>query len=469
VTPPAEPGLPAWLVEELRSVPDFATFAGTDELAADAIRLTSRYAGVMSSRVIGLSAGKEPLICLTITGGSAARRHALVYGLPHPNEPVGGLTSLHLAERLAADSSLRERLGLVWHIVPNIDPDGLRLNSGWLHGPFTREHYSRTLFRPAFNEQIDWSFPLSNESAPGTDDERPPETRALMQLIDTHRPVLLSSLHNAEQGEVYYYVGRDDRELLAALQRIPAALGMSLYRGTPESGWAHRLADGVYRSLDIRDSIAYERAAGAVPPTPTGNSGSAYAARHGGLSLTIEVPYWRDPRTSNAEPTPVRLADALLKHSRLLADLGEVLTSTLRSIDGDTRIDSPFLRAGRHFAASATMDAADSLRRGRELPDDRRATVAELVSIEDKVFLFRLRNTGLLLRALDQEIIHGNRSEAVRSAHDRLTDVHAKWSDEVTGAAAAAGVTRNAIGAMVAVQYGSVLAAAAHLRGSAGD
>jgi hypothetical protein len=468
MNPPAAPAVPAWLADELATVPEVDAFAGVDELAAESARLTAAHPDVISSRVIGRSAGNEPLTCLTIDGDRNARAEALVFGLPHPNEPAGGLTSIHLAGRLAADAALRRRLGLTWHVVPVIDPDGLRLNEGWLRGPFTRQHYTRNLFRQAFDEQIDWNFPVGGESEAGARHGRPPETRALMGLINAHRPALLASLHNAELGNVYYYVGRNDKGLIDTLQQIPAVLGMSLYRGVPESVWAHRLSEGVYRCLDIRDLIAYDRAVGRDPTGAVGNSSSIYAARHGAQSVITEVPYWRDPRTSDNRPTAVALVESLAECGLRLRDLGAALASVLRSLDGLTRIDSPFLRAARHFARAAAAEGADALRRAGELPAERVATVAERASIEDLVHLSRLRSTGQLLRALDEEIAGGNPHETIHSVHREVTEWHASWSAEAARDSTAAGVVQNPIGAMVAAQYGSIIAAADRLAGSRG-
>src|SRR4051794_26344368 len=386
VTAPIPSEVPDWLAAEMGTVPEVAAFAGTDEIAAHAAEIAS--SPHVRRRSVGRSAGGEELTCLTI--GDDPDRHALVFGLPHPNEVVGGLTCLHLARRLAGDERLRRRLGLTWHLVPVIDPDGLRLNEGWLRGPFTRRHYSRHLYRQPSGEQIDWSFPVGGTPAPLA--QRPPETRALMELIDRHRPVLHAALHNSELGEVYYYLGRDEPGLMRMLQRIPAAAGMALYRGTPEMSWSRQLADGIYRALDVRDSLVHEQEAGRPAAAAAGNSSSIYAARHGALSLTVEVPYWRDPRTSDPGPSEVSMAAALAAGGRRLVELGQVLGAAIAELDGLAPHGSPFLRAVRDFTGSIAAEGHDMRRRAAGQPVDRAATVAELASISDTVHLFRLRN-----------------------------------------------------------------------------
>ena len=89
--------LPAWLEAELESVPEIEVFSTADELVDGLRALAERYPGVTSLRRVGTSRLGDPLLCLTI---GASDDNALVFGLPHPNEPIGGLSALHLARRL---------------------------------------------------------------------------------------------------------------------------------------------------------------------------------------------------------------------------------------------------------------------------------------------------------------------------------------------------------------------------------
>ena len=149
--------LPAWLEDETATVPEYAAFVGAGSSGGPSPRdrrQLRRRRDVPPGRHLPRGvADRLP------DRGRGRRGDALVFGLPHPNEPIGGLTAVHLARRLADDADLRERLGHRWHVVACIDPDGLRLNEGWLAGPFTREHYLRHFYRPAGDEQVEWTFP----------------------------------------------------------------------------------------------------------------------------------------------------------------------------------------------------------------------------------------------------------------------------------------------------------------------
>jgi len=211
------------LSEQLAAVPGFDRFATVDELAAATRRLAGAHPDRARLRRIGTSRLGEPLQCLTIEGGD---RDAVVFALPHPNEPVGGLTAVHLATALCEDERLGAELGYRWHIVPCIDPDGTRLNEGWFAGPMTRGHYARNFYRPALDEQVEWTFPVTYKRHHF--DRVLPETLALMRLIDETTPALLVSLHNSETGGVYYYLSRPQPALYATLHAIPRSLGLPL-------------------------------------------------------------------------------------------------------------------------------------------------------------------------------------------------------------------------------------------------
>ena len=453
--------LEPWLVHELDSVPALDAFATADELAEQTAELARAYPGIVTLRRVGTSALGEPLTCLTVElDPHSSAPSALVFGLPHPNEPIGGLTAVHLARRLAEDAGLRARLGHRWHIVACIDPDGLRLNEGWLKGPFTREHYARHFYRQAGPEQIEWTFPLDHKQA--YFDAVLPETLALMRLIDEHRPALMASLHNSELGGVYYYLSRSEPALHPTLQQVPAHLGLGLDRGEPEAPWIPRLADGIFRSIDIRDAYDHLEALGSLRAFSGGNSTGAYAGRHGTLTMVCELPYWTDDRAADGTPTATPYVEALAGKAAGMRELADVLAATLAAVDAVTSSESPFLRATRFYAPVIAEEAEDVVRRCVTVDPFRCATVAEVASLADTVHMFRLRYGGMLLRALDAELALGNVRPVIRTARRELADRYTRWCAQADAVTPVAPVP---IRSLVAIQYGAVVASAAHLAG----
>jgi len=455
--------LPNWLTEELAGVPAYAAFAGADELeyrlraVADAAGGSAR----ADLRRVGTSRLGAPISCLSIGEGEP---NALVFGLPHPNEPVGGLAALHLAERLCADDALRRHLGHRWHIVACIDPDGLRLNEGWLAGPFTRSHYLRHFYRPAGDEQVEWTFPVDHEEA--YFDSALPETLALMRLIDQTRPALMGSLHNAEQGGAYFYLTRPEGALHPVLQGLPEAFGIPLDRGEPESPTSPVFADGIFGPLSL--AALYDAAVAAGDPLPlgSGDTSDSYASRYGTLTLVSEVPYWSDPRVADLGPADTTYAQALSMQADALDELGEVMTAVLAAVENDLIADSPFLRASRFFAPLMGEAAGTTRRRASEQASARPATVAEAVGVGDVVHSFRLRYGGMLLRMLDGELAVGNVRRSIISQRDTMAPLLDKWHEE---AAAADRTEVLPIRSLVATQYGALLAAARHLHAGSPD
>ncbi|HZX01894.1 M14 family zinc carboxypeptidase [Kribbella sp.] len=448
--------LPAWLETELQSVPEIAVFSTADELVADLTRLHDLHPALTSLRRIGTSRLGDPLFCLTI--GSTGP-DALVFGLPHPNEPIGGLTALHLARRLCTDDGLRERLGHRWHIVACIDPDGLRLNEGWLKGPFTREHYARNFYRPAGDEQIEWTFPLDYKTA--YFDEVLPETAALMRVIDQVRPQLMCSLHNTEVGGAYYYLSRPEPELHGVLQEIPERLGLSLDRGEPESPSIERFADGIFRMPDIESMYDYYvEHEDPLPEKFGGNSSHSYTRPYGTLTLLSELPHWDDARVSDASPTTTSYSEVLREQAAGFRELVGWMEEILAATGDELTAGSAFVRASRYYARALAPSPDGIEKRAAEPEAQRPATVAELASVRDSVHMFRLRYAGMLLRALDGEVAIGNATPAIRAAQRRLA---AQYDDWLADAAEAASMVQIPIGSLVASQYAALVATADHL------
>ncbi len=452
--------LPGWLLAEMNTVPAYEAFAGVDELHAGLRQIAERHPGVASLRRCGSSRQGNPLWCLTIEPEHDDAPEALAFGLPHPNEPIGGLTALHLAERLCADRELRERLGHRWRIVDCVDPDGLRLNEGWLRGPFTRAHYAQHFYRPAGRDQVEWTFPVDHEGA--YFDEPIPETQALMRLIDAHRPALVASLHNSELGGAYYWLSRAEPALHPILQQVPQHLGIPLDRGEPEAPDLVLLDDAIYEATPL--PTLYERTMARNEPWLfEGGSTTWYANRWGALILVSELPYWLDPRAGDTSPAGVGYAEALAANAVAITDLAELLTRSLAAVDGCLFAPtSPYWRAARFYATFLESAGPARLARSKDAASDRPATVAEANSLALNVHEWRLRYGGILVRALRGEAAVGNVRGSVRSA---LAEVEQRYAEWLAEDARVAELEPIEIRRLVGVQYAATIAAAAHLAG----
>ncbi|MBN9184922.1 M14 family zinc carboxypeptidase [Microbacterium sp.] len=429
-------------------------FPRTDDLWAHFADLERRHPDLVSSRRIATSRLGEPIRVYTIAGGPRAN---IVVGGVHPNEPIGSWTAIQLADDLVADADLRTALDATWHIIPTIDPDGLRLNEGWFDQPGDRAHYARHFYRPAPDEQVEWTFPNAYKRA--YFDRVLPETLGLMLLIDDVKPDLLVSLHNGEMGGVYYYLSRPGAALQDVLTRLPASLGLPLAVGEPESPYLTEYGPAIYGMGRISQAYDYLEALGVDPTTHIGGTSSAeWAGRHGTLSLVSELPYWSHPAADDTSPLDETYAELLQRTAADLAAAGAALEEILVAAEPDLTIVSPFLRASRAFVPMLGEMARTDLVRA-ELPESARpATVAERFDREDVVHCFKLRYGGMLLRALEAQTVAGLASADLRRRTAELASLYQDWLNTPSIADDAEVIP---ISRLVGVQYGAILAAAA--------
>ncbi len=447
------------LARRLGSVPELVDFPFVDELIGQARRLAESYPDVASVIRVGSSRLGEPIEALRVTGDGSLE--ALVFGGVHPNEPIGGLTALHLAESLCTDPDLRNGLGYSWTVIPCIDPDGMRLNEGWFKGPFRRSHYGRHFYRPAAAEQVEWTFPFQYKKA--YFDGVMPETLALMRQIDDRKPTLMCSLHNGELGGVYYYLSEPLPAIYGQLQEIPVSLGLPLDLGEPEAPYIEQLDDAIYKMIRSEDSYDFAEASGVDPVAHrSGASSASYAARHGTVTLVSELPYWVDRRANQLEAVGQTYSALLKKRAEdLRATLG-TLGAGLARVSDQLVTRSPFVRASKAFITSIADVPTQDEYRANLAENDRPATVAEAHSLEDIVHCFRLRYGGILLRALEGEIAIGNGTPTIRAERDKLLDVYEVWAEEGDEATPMPPVP---VRDLVATQYGAILVTAAALAG----
>lgn len=438
------------------AVPDQTQIPTVDELHERIERLRAEHPDLLALERIGTSRLGEPIRLYHLGSGA---RSALVVGAVHPNEPIGSLTILHLIEQLLHDDSFRDGLDTTWHIVPCADPDGMRLNEGWFADPSDRDRYAREFFRPAPDEQVEWTFPFDYKSA--YFDAMMPETQALARAIDSTRPDLYVPLHNSEGGGAYFYLSRPLPELYPLLHQVTASCGVPLHAGEAEGAHFTVLDQAIYEMGTLQDAYDWTEAQGfdPYPPGSAGDASTSYAAKYGTLSLIAELPQFSDPTADDTTPSATIYRDALRQSGRLLVETGATLMRLLERVENQVQMDTALLRAARVFSPMAITAGEGNIARA-ETEDDRLATVAEMSSLAGLVDLHRLRWGGMLLRALQAEVDAGLASPDVRNTTRDAREMFDGWLREAMDRRHATPIP---LARVVGVQYGAILAAHAQL------
>jgi hypothetical protein len=443
----------------MRSVPEMDRFLTVDELNAALERIADEHPGIARRRRVGSSSLGEPIHMLSIGSGE---KNVLLFACPHPNEPIGAMLVHHIAHLLVGDEHLRDGLGFTWHLISSVDPDGTRLNEGWFNGPFTIPNYARHFYRPAGDRQVEWTFP--NFYKTNYFDRSLPESEMLMRVIDELQPVLMGSLHNAGFGGVYYYLTRDVPELHDVFHEMPAWEGLPLRLGEPEVPYVQEFAPAIFGLISAEDSYDYMEANGAdMTEFEHGGSSAGYAARHGTLTLVIEMAYFDDPRVNDQTVTDINRREAILAGIARSEAIYAEIERHLEAVRDDLKTDSVFEAALRWFVKSAKQSHPAERTWAESNPStDRPATVAELFSTDEEGRSYALFIFGMLLRMLEGEIATGNGTPKIRKAHQEAL---ASFEERAAALDSNLDVRSVPIRKLVAVQLGAVIAAAAHLAG----
>lgn len=262
----------------------------------------------LESSTAALKRGSLPGVEVTVLGQSRSGRciemlsigsgplSALVVGAPHPNEPVGCATIDGLVHRFLDNPEFLNSSGFRWHFIRAIDPDGLRLNEGWLTHP-TLLGYFRHFFRPALARQPEYTFPL--DLGDRVHDAPSPENLCWRKALELTRPHLQTSLHNADVGGVFFIMSDQDHQLASTLPELAGKYGLPLNVIGEPFGELPTYADGVFGFPQIRatPTIDQEQHGWAA-----GDTSASYAqSRYGTFSVTCEVPLWSMSGSSAAE------------------------------------------------------------------------------------------------------------------------------------------------------------------------
>ncbi|WP_461791148.1 M14 family zinc carboxypeptidase [Pseudothermotoga sp.] len=297
----------------VKEIPDYKRFFYVDEFDQRTDQLAKKFPDVVEVTVAGYSRKNHPIKLIKIKGGS---RNALLFGCPHPNEPIGAMMLDFLAEKLASDEKFRSQFDYTWYIIKVIDPDGTKLNEGWFSNPESIRSYAQHFYRPPGYLQVEWTFPVDYKTLHFHNPL--PKTQVLMKIIDETKPSFMYSLHNAGFGGVYYYISKEADPLYEIYQKIPAMFSVPLSLGEPEVPYAKTLSKAVYKLFPISEEYDYLEKHASVDPAQiirAGASSDEYASRVANtFSLVCEVPYYYDPRIEDTSE-----ADMSRRQARLIA------------------------------------------------------------------------------------------------------------------------------------------------------
>ncbi|MEA4811471.1 MAG: M14 family zinc carboxypeptidase [Anaerolineaceae bacterium] len=395
------------IADAVRRVPDYKAFLTVDELNESTFRLAKEHADVVETFEFGKTRSGDTIWGLKIGKGS---KNALVFGLPHPNEPVGTMTIEFLSKLLAEDKTFREQFDYTWYFVKAWDSDGARLNEKWFKGPFTLYNYARNFFRPAGHQQVDWTFPIDYKDLHFH--ATISETKAMMDLIDRIKPAFIYSLHNAGFGGVYWYLTRDIPQMYPAMKEAALKNVVPLHLGEPEAPFCKAMAPAVYKELGIRDEYDYLLQYGLEHPEKEITAGTCSAdyahGKYGTFTMLTELPYFFNEAIIDMSLSNKKRGELFLAMMDYKDEQEKYILENLKKIEGQLSADNPFLLALKAFTGQVKQDEV-ARKMAKEDPDYQRlGTKAEEFDMLWIAKFYQLLSLGLLLRSGEWEIEHGN-------------------------------------------------------------
>lgn len=283
----------------LAQIPDIQEFMSVEEMDESTLALAKKYPELASVDIVGKSRKQHPLYCLKIGNG---KKTALMYGCPHPNEPIGCMMLEQLSQLLCKNPEFLKQLDTTFYIIKAIDTDGLDLNKGWLKGPFTYSNYVSHFFRPNTTQQVEWTFPFQYKNYEFH--EPIPETQTVMKLMEQLQPDFVYSLHNSSFGGVYWYVSHNRDDILSKLPKAAERVNLPLNLGEPECPFSKTFAPAIYeflRSTQYYDY--YEQTLDGNPAEYMAGGGSSLdymqSVNPDAFVMMCEEPYFYCPDSSD--------------------------------------------------------------------------------------------------------------------------------------------------------------------------
>ncbi|MFW9829210.1 MAG: M14 family zinc carboxypeptidase [Candidatus Thorarchaeota archaeon] len=446
----------------LENIPNFDGFLTADELDNSSRKLAERFKDVELMNV-GISISGRPILCLKIGKGE---KNALLFAFPHPNEPIGSLTVEFLSEYLAENPDITKELGYTWYLIKVIDPDGAVLNEGWFKGKFDPLKYAMNYYRPPGHEQVEWTFPIEYKKLKFS--TPPPETQALIKIIDEIKPDFMFSLHNAGFCGVYWYVSHDIKDMFPELLNLVEEEKLPIHRGEPEAQYLQELRPAIYQMFGVKESYDFYEENGIKDPQDLikcGTSSNDYLLRKTngkGFTLVCEMPYFYDKALDNDNPSVHNRREKILELFDFYKEIHKFSVKKFNSIKNFCNHSSKFYTSVNDFIENFIKRLEPEIEYAKKTDKyEGKATIAQAFDCMVASRYYASLGLGMLSRLCEEAaMIHYDRKNEILSIKSEIdlrieqiiNDVLKGTSFEII-----------AIQKLVRVQVGSALIAMKHL------
>lgn len=416
--------------ELLENIPDYQEFLTVDQMDANSKALAQKYPDLVELLDLGKTREGHPIYCLKIGKGS---RSVLMYGCPHPNEPMGAMMLEYLSEAMIKDANFLSSFDYTWYLIKSIDIDGTKKNEKWFKPPFSITSYARNFFRPAGYEQVEWTFPIKYKNY--TFDRPIPETEALMKIIDETKPEFIYSLHNAGFGGTYWYVSKQFPKIWDRFYKVSENQSVPLHLGEPEVNYIPEFAPAIYKMFGTKEIYDYYETYADVAPEQlldTGTSAHGYAEAQGidATVLVTELPYFYEPSIEDNSLLDITRATSFLEGLDFSVENARELETFYNQLPKEC--DNPFLRM-TSVSIKHTKSQYD-LTKNFVLNNEEYQQLCKVSEDFDNSKVKRfysLLSWGTLLRGIETELPNYPELETVRAAVEDVFNQRAKACEEL--------------------------------------
>lgn len=381
----------------LGSVKNYKYFLTLDELNARAFEISKKYG--FKTEKIGES--EEGRVVYIISCGNG-KKNVLVYGFPHPNEPIGSLTIDFLIDYFGKNPLELEKTGFRWNFIYTIDPDGTKLNERWFKD-ISLKNYFYNFYYPSEERMIDWTFPIKYKEYEWNYPLK--ETKILMKIINQLMPDLMCPLHNSSLGGAYFYLTKKfDKKYYRKIIHRTHKLKIPLDLGEPEEPFLKKIIKPFYYDISLRDYYEYKLKLGLDPKKtiPGGDSSTGYLLNLNphAVVITGEIPYFYNKEISNDRMSKKTRREIWLKKIQEEKENNKFMEEFISEILLKLKEPNDFYYVIKEYKEDADDERIELINHVKNSKEfERKASFSEVFDCEIGNKFFICRKLGQLHRA----------------------------------------------------------------------